>query len=579
MTTLRQRLTRALDARSKKGVELGPYDITIERDLRVPMDDGIELLADLIRPVGDDIPSLPTIVIRGPYGRRGPLADSARALAYEGFTVLFQSCRGTWGSQGLFTPQIDEQRDGIATLRWVRKQPWFTGHLATYGESYMGYTQWAVAGRMTLEEPENASEALVLITTMPDFGAITWDNGAFALRNALGWTRMMHRMRRGNFALIGMAFPDPKLEKAFDVLPLSAGDSAATGEQIHWYQDWTRHEKLTHEYWTEQSHAASVADVAAPVSMITGWYDIFLPSQLDDYAHLVEAGRSPRLIIGPWGHTSPGMAAPKHIETIAFLRETFAGAPASRPTPVRAFETGVGEWHDLESWPPADSAPQVWHLASGGGFSTVPTPPPGAADASPGASGRVGPAATGGVTGYTYDPDEATPAVGGPSLLPKTGPVDNREHEARSDLAVFRSAALDAPLEIAGQPMARIRFRSSAPSYDVFVRITDVHPDGTSMTVCDGIRRIGAVGTVDTDPAPDAEGFREVEVSLWPAFHRFAAGHSVGIQISSGAHPRYARNPGSADPAFHAAETQVAVQEISHDGLDASRIELPVWLR
>ena len=284
MTTLRQRLTRALDARSRKGVELGPYDITIERDLRVPMDDGIELLADLIRPVGDDIPSLPTIVIRGPYGRRGPLAGSARALAYEGFTVLFQSCRGTWGSQGLFTPQIDEQRDGIATLRWVRKQPWFTGHLATYGQSYMGYTQWAVAGRMTLDDPENASEALVLITTMPDFGAITWDNGAFALRNALGWTRMMHRMRRGGFALIGMALPDPKLEKAFAVLPLSAGDSAATGEEIHWYQDWVRHEDLTHEYWTQQSHAASVADVAAPVSMITGWYDIFLPWQLDDYA-------------------------------------------------------------------------------------------------------------------------------------------------------------------------------------------------------------------------------------------------------------------------------------------------------
>ena len=121
----------------------------------------------------------------------------------------------------------------------------------------MGYTQWAVAGRMQREQPDNAAEALVLITTMPDFGAITWDNGAFALRNALGWTRMMHRMHRGGFALIGQALPDPKLDKAFAVLPLSAGDSAATGEEIHWYQDWVRREDLTHEYWTQQSHAAS----------------------------------------------------------------------------------------------------------------------------------------------------------------------------------------------------------------------------------------------------------------------------------------------------------------------------------
>ena len=423
MTTLRQRLTRSLDARTRKGVDLGPYDITIERDLRVPMDDGVELLADLIRPVGADVPALPTVLIRGPYGRRGLLAGSARALAYEGFTVLFQSCRGTWGSQGLFTPQIDEQRDGIATIRWVREQPWFTGRLAMYGQSYMGYTQWAVAGRMQREDPENAPEALVLVTTMPDFGAITWDNGAFALRNALGWSRMMHRMRRGGIALIAMALPDRKLDKAFDVLPLSAGDSAATGEQIHWYQDWTRYQSLDEEYWTQQSHTASVPDVAAPVSMVTGWYDIFLPWQLDDFAQLVAAGRSPRIIIGPWGHVSPGMGEPTHTETIAFLKETFQGAPGARATLVRAFETGADVWHDLETWPPAGSAGEDWNLHDGGALSTD--------------------AATGGVTTYTYDPEDPTPAVGGPSLLPKTEPVDNSEHEARADVAVFRSAPLD----------------------------------------------------------------------------------------------------------------------------------------
>ena len=99
------------------------------------------------------------------------------------------------------------------------------------------------------------------------------------------------------------------------------------------------------------------------------------------------------------------------------------------------------------------------------------------------------------------------------------------------------------------------------------------------MTVCDGIRRIGTVGTADTDPVADAEGFREVDVRLWPAFHRFEAGHSVGIQVSSGAHPRYARNPGSADAAFEATSTVVATQEVSHEGPAASRIELPVWSR
>jgi predicted acyl esterase len=75
------------------------------------------------------------------------------------------------------------------------------------------------------------------------------------------------------------------------------------------------------------------------------------------------------------------------------------------------------------------------------------------------------------------------------------------------------------------------------------------------------------------DPPAGAGGFREVEVRLWPAFHRFAAGHRIGVQISSGAHPRYARNPGTGEPAAVAASTHRAEQEISH----ATAIELPVW--
>jgi predicted acyl esterase len=99
------------------------------------------------------------------------------------------------------------------------------------------------------------------------------------------------------------------------------------------------------------------------------------------------------------------------------------------------------------------------------------------------------------------------------------------------------------------------------------------------MTVCDGIRRIGGIGTAATDPPPDGEGFREVDVPLWPAFHRFEAGHRIGVQVSSGAHPRYARNPGGGEPAATAATLHRADQEISHDTARASRVDLPVWLK
>ena len=535
----------------------GRFGITIRRKLRVPMDDGVELLADLITPTGQSDPRLPTIVIRGPYGRSGPVAAQARALAREGFTVLFQSCRGTWGSGGVFTPQVDEQRDGIATHRWVRAQPWATGPVATFGTSYMGYTQWAVAGRLCAQDPAHAPDALCLITTMPDFGAVTWDNGAFALRNALGWTQLMDRMAHREFGalLLGMRGPDRKLRTGFGTLPLADGDIAATGRRVHWYQDWVAHEHLTDDYWTSQSHTADVTEVTAPVYMVTGWYDIFLPWQLRNYAQLADAGRPPRLTIGPWGHLSRGLGATAVEESAAFLRERFAAAPGARVAPVRAYLTGARQWHDLPAWPPPGVTTEPAYLHS---------------------DGRVGPdLPDGGITEYVYDPADPTPAVGGPSLEPRSGPLDNTGHERREDVVVFRGGHLSEPVTVAGEPVARIRFRSGQPGADLFVRLCDVHPDGRSMTVCDGIRRIG--GIAGTDPEPDADGFLEVEVRLWPAFHHFATGHRIGVQISSGAHPRYARNPGSGQSAASATTLHRSAQEISHSAATPSRIDLPIW--
>jgi putative CocE/NonD family hydrolase len=251
------------------------------------------------------------------------------------------------------------------------------------------------------------------------------------------------------------------------------------------------------------------------------------------------------------------MGVPAVAEPIEFLKEHFAGAATGRVAPVRAFRTGDQRWCDLPAWPPPGSTTRAWHLHADGML--APDVP------------------TGGVTRYVYDPADPTPSVGGPSLERSCEPVDNAAHEARADVAVYRSSPLETAVVLAGEPVARIRFRSSQPSADVFVRICDVRPDGRSMTVCDGIRRIGSPGTAATDPRPDSDGFVEVDVPLWPTFHRFAAGHRIGVQVSSGAHPRYARNTGTGEPAATAVTVQAAEQEISHDTARASRVDLPVW--
>jgi uncharacterized protein len=120
-------------------------DVQVERDLRIPMPDGVALLADRYLPRGDGRP--PLVLVRSPYGRRGFWGVIfGRLLAERGFQALIQSCRGTFGSGGTLDPfGPDEHDDGLATLAWLREQPWYPGQFATTGPSYLGMVQWAIA--------------------------------------------------------------------------------------------------------------------------------------------------------------------------------------------------------------------------------------------------------------------------------------------------------------------------------------------------------------------------------------------------------------------------------------------------
>jgi putative CocE/NonD family hydrolase len=119
--------------------------VAVDRDLRVPMRDGVELLADRWVPRGGG-EGLPTALFRSPYGRAGIFGTMmARPLAERGFQVIVQSVRGGFGSGGVLDPMRQEREDGLDTLDWVVKQQWFGDSMVLVGMSYLGYVQWAVA--------------------------------------------------------------------------------------------------------------------------------------------------------------------------------------------------------------------------------------------------------------------------------------------------------------------------------------------------------------------------------------------------------------------------------------------------
>ena len=63
---------------------------------------------------------------------------------------------------------------------------------------------------------------------------------------------------------------------------------------------------------------------------------------------------------------------------------------------------------------------------------------------------------------------------------------------------------------------------------------------------------------------------------MWPTAHTFRRGHRIRVQVSSGAHPLFARNLGTGDPLGTGTAWRAAEQEVLHDPEHLSRIELPL---
>jgi putative CocE/NonD family hydrolase len=209
-----------------------------------------------------------------------------------------------------------------------------------------------------------------------------------------------------------------------------------------------------------------------------------------------------------------------------------------------------GSWRDLDDWPPPATV-TPWYLHAGGRLTTEAPDAAGAPDA------------------YRYDPADPTPSVGGIGML-TGGPADNRVLEARSDVLVYTSDELAEPLELIGPVAAELFVTSSLDHVDFFVRVCDVHPDGKSRNVCDGLQRF----TIDSI-ARDADGVFVARVAVWPIGHRFAAGHRLRVQVSSGSHPVYARNLGTGEPPETAVEMRASEQTVLHDAAHPSIVVLP----
>ncbi len=540
-----QRLPFFLRLLRRRAREAAPYAVQWEPGLRVPAADGSPLITDHYAPVTDE--QVPVLLVRTAYGRGLPWSSLfGAAFAAQGYHVILQSTRGSGGSGGGFHVWRNDAADGQATVDWLRKQDWFPGTFATIGPRHLSYAQWALG----LDPPPEWRAAILQMPAHDCYDDFYPDQHctlrletaliagmAFCRRAAGTGTRLRATLRLMRH-----------LKHATTAVPLLHSYRRALGGRRQEFEQWARHPYHDDLFWAGADAGPAADRMTMPISLVSGWHDGSLAQTLRQYARLRRAGREPTLMIGPWTHTSAfGEGWPEvFADALEHLRVHLRGEGA-RGTRVKVHVND--EWRELGGWPPP-STPARYHLRAGGEL---------------GESGESG----AGSTSFDYDPADPTPSFAGQSQSRTAGARDNRKLEARPDVRTFTTGPLTAAVEIIGTPTVELYASGSTGHFDLFVRLCDVHPAGRSVNVCDGFTRL----------TPDHGDGEPVTVPLGAAGHRFEPGHRIRLQVSGGAHPRFARNYGTGAPLATAVELVATRTTVHHDPDHPSTLTLPVHQR
>lgn len=548
------------------GVRPPSHGTTSEQVMDIPMRDGTKLAATISHPTGPG--PHPTVMVRLPLSQnRLHQAFSGLLRTFwgqRGYHVVIAPVRGRPPSGGRYVPLVGERADGLDTLAWLSRQPWYDGRLAMWGGSSFGYTQWAIGD----QAPPAGPSALCIQLCSSNQQAMFHPDGAFSLQTALYWART----DRGGEDV----FPtQAELEPGLEAWPVLDADDRSGGKATG-FDDWAGHREGG-AYWASIDGIERPERLAAPVLLMAGWYDPYLPSQLEDFRR-IEASASAhvatntRLIIGPWTHgrevTLPGGHHPGdyRLATMAhslpfydrLLRPQGVPVPDAGPK-VWIYVMGANRWRAEEQWPLARARKTPFYLHASGPANSA----AGKGRLERGLPGDQPP------DSYAYDPRDPVPSRGGAmlGLAGVNGVRAQNDVEQRRDVLVYSTDTLTAPLEVTGPIEADLRVETTAPATDFTAKLVDVLPSGEACNISEGIlRRSYVPGTGPT----------RITVHLWPTSHVFQPGHRLRLEISSSSFPRYDRHPNTQESAATAVQTAIAVQRIHHSEDQPSALWLPV---
>lgn len=579
--------------------------IIVHRNVLVKMQDGVRLSTDIYRPAGGG--KVPVILIRTPYGADSTdytnFGKSGQYFVNNGYALAVQDVRGKYDSEGDWYGPRDERQDGSDTITWLGTCEWSNGNIGMMGPSYMGMVQYLVAD---CQNPY--LKALFPLVAPSTLGRDASDYDTLAIYSS----------RDSYSNLIWMIMNDGRVRQAdlpFDGLGAQTWANARKhlprtdypkifGREMPW---WPFLQNVRYGFWEEYyarakdgnwSDAIDMShwwatyldryrNVNIPIMHASGWWDC-APEQMIKTFQMVRqhsdhaiARNNQKLVIGPWPHQvggtrlgeydfGPEAAWNPDEQAVLWFDKWLKTEPSNfkEEPPVQVFVMGENRWRMAQDWPipGTEFTPFYLHsngearLRHGGGTLSRDLPDQERPDQ------------------YIYDPGNPTPAANGPGEDYSIGPVNMSLIEERDDVLVYTSEALEAPVEVTGPLTATIYISTTAPSTDLFVRLVNVHPDGTAINTfatysAIPYRTYWSKNSVTTD---DGVKIIQANITLPPTSIVFKRGHRIRVEICSACAPEH--HGLNVEPGMEgiAERWNVATQTIYHDKDHPSHIMLPI---
>jgi uncharacterized protein len=572
--------------------------------IRIPMRDGIKVVADVYLPEGTMLVSavgvpraeagqmpvqpakttsaehdrteaptnpVPAIVVRTPYGRNTDAnINQGRYFAAHGYALIVVDVRGRGDSEGSFEPYRGEGIDGYDTIEWVAAQPWCSGQVGTLGGSYLGRVQWLTA----LYKPPHLKAMIPIVSPSDPF--VEWPTGTpdpmHVCWQFLTSDRMPQNINQVNW------------DEVYTHLPLITMDEAC-GRDMPLWRELFDHPSLD-AWWKEICYQNRFDEIDLPVMHISGWYDdeqIGTPRNyagMTQFAPSEEARRAGRLIMGPWGHNVNASTKVGTLDfganalidlrgrQLAFFDRWLKGEEngIDEEAPVSIFVMGRNQWRQESEWPLARTQYTAMYLHSNGhansrfGDGSLSFTQPGHESTDE----------------YYYDPAHPVPFLTEPTSSQIGGPDDYSAVHRRDDVLVYTSEPLPEELEVTGPVKVQLYAATSAPDTDFMAQLHDIWPNGYAQRLCDGMVRVRFRKGMEEPELVEPGTAVRYEIDCWNTSHVFMPGHRIAVHITSSAFPKYDRNQNTDEPLGLTARLETALQTIFHDAEHPSAIILPV---